>query len=54
MAGWEYGKDIMIFVGKGNVGGKTAQDLTKEFRGIEIGRNEPELRSWLKKQSQEK
>jgi predicted Rossmann-fold nucleotide-binding protein len=44
---FEYGKDIMIFVGKGNVGGKTAKDLTKEFRGIQIGSNEQELRSWL-------
>jgi hypothetical protein len=44
---FEYGKQIRIFVGKGNVGGKTAKDLTKEFRGIEIGRNEQELRSWL-------
>ncbi len=44
----EYGKDIMIFVGEGNVGGKTPEDLAKDFRGIEIGRNEQELRSWLK------
>jgi SLOG cluster4 family len=45
----EYSKDIMIFVGKGNVGGKTAKDLTKEFRRIEIGRNEQDLRRWLQK-----
>ncbi len=45
---WEYGKDIMIFVGKGNVGGKTSGELAKDFRGIEIGSNEQELRSWLK------
>jgi hypothetical protein len=45
---WEYGKDIMIFVGKGNVGGKTSGELTKEFGGIEIGRNEQQLRTWLK------
>jgi predicted Rossmann-fold nucleotide-binding protein len=45
---WEYGKDIMIFVGDGNVGGKTPEELTKDFRDIEIGRNEQELRSWLK------
>jgi predicted Rossmann-fold nucleotide-binding protein len=44
----EYGKDTMIFVGEGNVGGKTAEELTKDFGGIEIGRNEQELRSWLK------
>jgi len=44
----EYGKDIMIFVGKGNVGGKTSEELAKDFRGIEIGSNEQELRSWLK------
>ncbi|MFZ2077895.1 MAG: hypothetical protein WAV38_14840 [Xanthobacteraceae bacterium] len=45
---WEYGKDIMIFVGDGNVGGKTPEELTKDFRDIEIGRTEQELRSWLK------
>ena len=45
---WEYGKDIMIFVGKGNVGGKTPEDLARQFGGIEIGRNEQDLRSWLK------
>jgi predicted Rossmann-fold nucleotide-binding protein len=45
---FEYGKDIMIFVGKGNVGGKTSEELEKQFRGIEIGENEKELRSWLK------
>ncbi len=44
----EYGKDIMIFVGEGNVAGKNPAALTKKFRGIEIGRNEQELRSWLK------
>jgi predicted Rossmann-fold nucleotide-binding protein len=46
--GWEYGKDIMIFIGKGNVGGKTPEQLTKDFRGIEIGCNKRELRNWLK------
>jgi|GraSoiStandDraft_4_1057263.scaffolds.fasta_scaffold41148_2 predicted Rossmann-fold nucleotide-binding protein len=45
---WEYGKDIMIFVGEGNVGAKTSEELTKEFRGIEIGGSKKELRSWLK------
>jgi predicted Rossmann-fold nucleotide-binding protein len=50
----EYGKDILIFVGKGNVGGKTAEELTKEFRGIKIGENEQELRSWLKKAKSKK
>jgi predicted Rossmann-fold nucleotide-binding protein len=44
----EYGKDIMIFVGEGKIGGKTPEELTKDFGGIEIGRNEMELRSWLK------
>ncbi len=43
----EYGKDIMIFVGEGKVGGKTPEELTKSFRGVEIGRNEQDLRSWL-------
>jgi hypothetical protein len=38
----------MIFVGKGDVGGKTPEELTKEFRGIEIGHNQQEFRSWLK------
>lgn len=45
---WEYGKDIMIYLGEGKVGGKTAGDLRKDFRDIEIGGNERELRSWLK------
>ena len=45
---WEYGKDIMIFVGKANVGGKTSEDLRKDFPDIEIGGNEQELRIWLK------
>jgi predicted Rossmann-fold nucleotide-binding protein len=45
---FEYGKDIMIFVGEGNVGGKTSGELAKDFRGIEIGRNEQELQRWLK------
>jgi predicted Rossmann-fold nucleotide-binding protein len=45
---WEYGKDIIIFVGKGNVGGKTSEELAKDFRGIEIGSSEQKLRSWLK------
>jgi predicted Rossmann-fold nucleotide-binding protein len=45
---WEYGKNIMIFVGKADVGGKTPEDFAKEFGGIKIGRNERELRSWLK------
>ncbi len=45
---YEYGKDIMIFVGEGNVGEKTPGDLTKDFRGIEIGNSKQELRSWLK------
>jgi predicted Rossmann-fold nucleotide-binding protein len=45
---FEYGKDIMIFIGKGSVGGKTPEELAKEFRGIEIGRNERQLGSWLK------
>ena len=45
---WEYGKDIMIYLGEGNVGGKTPKELTKNFRDIKIGRNEQELRSWLK------
>ena len=44
----EYGKDIMIFVGNGNVAGKTPAALKKNYRGMEIGRNEQELRSWLK------
>jgi predicted Rossmann-fold nucleotide-binding protein len=44
---WEYGRDIMIFIGKGNVGGKTLEELTKDFRDIQIGRTERELRSWL-------
>jgi SLOG cluster4 family len=43
----EYGKDIMIFVGEGKLGGKTPEQLTKDFGGVEIGRNEMELRSWL-------
>jgi hypothetical protein len=38
----------MIFVGEGNVGGKTPEELTKAFRDIDISRNERELRSWLK------
>jgi hypothetical protein len=38
----------MIYLGKGNVGGKTSGELTKEFGGIEIGRNEQQLRTWLK------
>ena len=42
---WEYGKDIMIFWGKGDVGGKTLEKLTEDFRDIKIGRNEKELRS---------
>jgi predicted Rossmann-fold nucleotide-binding protein len=45
---WEYGKDIMIYLGEGNVGGKTPGDLRKDFRDIEIGGNEQQLRSWLK------
>src|SRR5437764_7198225 len=45
---WEYGKDVMIYLGEGKVGGKTPEELTKDFRGIEIGRTEQELRSWLK------
>jgi predicted Rossmann-fold nucleotide-binding protein len=45
---WEYGKDVMIFIGEGKVGGKTLKELTKDFRGTEIGRTEQELRSWLK------
>jgi predicted Rossmann-fold nucleotide-binding protein len=45
---FEYGKDIIIFVGEGNVGGKTAQELTKGFGGIKVGHNEQELRTWLK------
>jgi predicted Rossmann-fold nucleotide-binding protein len=45
---WEYGKDIMIYLGEGKVEGKTAGDLRKDFRDIEIGGNERELRSWLK------
>ena len=45
---WEYGKDIMIYLGAGNVGGKTPEEITKNFRDIKIGRNEQELRSWLK------
>src|SRR6516164_8475539 len=48
----EYGKDIMIFVGKGNVGGRTPEDLAKEFGGIEIDRTEQELRSWLKRRKE--
>jgi predicted Rossmann-fold nucleotide-binding protein len=44
----EYGKDIMIYLGEGNVGGKTAEELQKDFPDVEIGRNEQELRSWLK------
>jgi hypothetical protein len=38
----------MIFVGKGNVGGKTSDELIKDFRGIKVGRKEQELWSWLK------
>ena len=45
---WEYGKDIMIYLGEGKVGGKTAGDLRKDFRDIEIAGNEQELRNWLK------
>ena len=45
---WEYGKDIMIYLGEGKVGGKTPEELRKDFRDIEIGDNEQELRSWLK------
>jgi predicted Rossmann-fold nucleotide-binding protein len=45
---WEYGKDIMIFVGKGNVAGKNPAALRKDFEGIEVGRNAQKLRSWLK------
>jgi predicted Rossmann-fold nucleotide-binding protein len=45
---YEYGRDIMIFIGEGNVAGNTPNDLTKDFRGIKIGHNQQELRSWLK------
>jgi len=38
----------MIFVGKGNVGGKTSGELAQDFRGIEIGHDDHELRTWLK------
>ncbi len=44
---WEYGKDIMIFIGEGKVKGKRLEELTRDFRGVEIGRNEQDLRSWL-------
>jgi predicted Rossmann-fold nucleotide-binding protein len=45
---WEYGKDIMIYLREGNVGGKTSEDLQKDFPDVEIGANEQELRTWLK------
>jgi predicted Rossmann-fold nucleotide-binding protein len=45
---WEYGKDIMIYLAEGKVEGKTAGDLRKDFRDIEIAGNEQELRNWLK------
>src|SRR5436190_15961656 len=44
---FEYGKQIMIFIKEGNVGGKTTKDLRNDFEGVEIGRSEQELRSWL-------
>jgi predicted Rossmann-fold nucleotide-binding protein len=31
----EYGKKIVIFLGKGHVGGKTSQELEKEFSGTQ-------------------
>jgi predicted Rossmann-fold nucleotide-binding protein len=45
---WEYGKDILIYICEENVGGKTSEDLRKDFRDIEIGDNEQKLWSWLK------
>jgi predicted Rossmann-fold nucleotide-binding protein len=42
---WEYGKNIMIYIGAGDVGGKTPEELAKIFPNIEIGRNEKDLRS---------
>ena len=45
----EYRKDIAIYIGAGKVGGKTSEDLRKEFRNIEIAGNERELRDWLRR-----
>ena len=44
---WEYGKDIMLYVGKGNVGGKKPDRLTEDFPGIKVGSSEQQLRRWL-------
>ena len=44
---WEYDKEIMIFLGKGNVHGKTAEKLMKEFQGITIGHIKTDVEDWL-------
>ena len=42
---WEYGKDVMIYLGEANVGGKTSEALQKDFPDAKIGGDEQELRA---------
>ena len=46
---WEYGN-----LGEGDVAGRTAEELTRDFGGIEVARSERELRSWLKSRKAKK
>jgi hypothetical protein len=39
----------MIYLGEGNVRGKTSEALPKDFPDAKIGGDEQELRAWLKR-----
>ena len=44
---WEYGKKIIIYLGKGQVGGKTSQELVKEFSGLKVANTTQEFEKRL-------
>jgi predicted Rossmann-fold nucleotide-binding protein len=44
---WEYGKKIIIYLGKGQVGGKTSQELEKEFSGIKVAKTKQDFEKRL-------
>jgi predicted Rossmann-fold nucleotide-binding protein len=48
---WEYGKKIIIYLGKGQVGGKMSQELEKEFSGVKVAETKQDFEDRIRKQA---
>ena len=48
---WEYGKKIIIYLGKGQVGGKTSRELEKDFTGVKVVKTKQDFEDRIRKQA---